>query len=360
MGIMKKWMTDEEKAVMSTYEGENGLKSLLKRHAAFWTHQDTGTPLVRLHPQRRQRRPFLDVDVTPDMLDVEALTPEVGTRNRQKRLVQGDLLRSESPFSRIPWMEAIVGCEIHSGAGEAMWPRPALGPSYEGMERIVPGDDNPWLSRLLDLTRVLVEANDGSYLVSHTLQRGPIDMLSALLGDVRMGLAFYDEPQKVEEVLQRATQAFIKVTKAQYALIPSFEGGWAPWVYGVWAPGTVIRFQSDSASQISPLMYQEQILPHDRAIMRAFDYSIIDLHSAGTLHLHEVLVEVEELNAISVTMDPYEDAPALEDLVPTFAAILEAKSLSIFGAMKVEQVDWLRRNLPSGCLSINATVTEGS
>ena len=343
---------------MSMRKEKEDLVSLLERHRAFWMHQDTGAPLLHLRFQRRQRRRFLNVDVTPDMLDIEALTPDVGTRNAQNQLVQGDIFRSENPFSRIPWMEAIVGCEIHSGADEAMWPKPALGPDYEGMERIVPGADNPWLIKLLDLTRALVEANDGSYLVTHTLQRGPIDLLSALLGDVRMGLAFYDEPQKIEEILKHATQAFIGVTEAQYALIPSFEGGWAPWVYGLWAPGRVIRFQSDSASQISPLMYQEQILPHDRTIMRAFDYSIIDLHSGGTLHLHEVLMEVEELDAISVTMDPYENAPTIEELTPIFAAILAAKSLSIFGAMTMEQVDRLRKDLPSGCLSINVAVTD--
>ena len=253
----------------------NELTSLLERHRAFWMNQDMGEPLVRTRSHRRQRRQFENVDVTPDMLDIEALTPDVGRRNIQKQLVQGDLFRNEQACSRIPWMEAIVGCGIRSGAGEAMWPRPVLGPNYEGMEHIVPSDDNPWLIKLLDLTRALVEANDGAYLVTHTLQRGPIDILSALLGDVRMGLAFYDEPQKIKDVLTRATEAFIKVAKLQYDLIPPFEGGWSSWGYGLWAPGTVIRFQADSASQISPLMYQEQILPHDRAIMQAFDYSII-------------------------------------------------------------------------------------
>ncbi|MBC8232731.1 hypothetical protein H8E77_24545 [bacterium] len=336
----------------------NKLTSLLERHRAFWMHKDMDEPLMRIYSHRQRRRPFENVDVTPDMLDIEMLTPEVGTRNMQNQLVQGDLFRCEHAFSRIPWMEAIVGCKIHSGIGEAMWPRPALGPNYEGMERIVPDDDNPWLMKLLDLTRALVEANDGSYLVTHTLQRGPIDILSALLGDVRMGLAFYDEPQKIEEILKRATQAFIKVAKAQYALIPSFEGGWVSWGYGLWAPGTVIRFQADSASQISPLMYQEQILPHELDIMRAFDYSIIDLHSGGTLHLHKVLIEVEELDAISVTIDPYESSPTIEDLLPVFAVILENKSLSISGEMKMEQIDCLRQTLPTGCLNINATITD--
>jgi hypothetical protein len=255
-------------------------------------------------------------------------------------------------------MEAIVGCEIHAGAEEAMWPKPALGPNYEGIERIVPGEDNPWLTKLLALTRALVEANDGSYLVTHTLMRGPIDLLSALIGDVRMGLAFYDEPERIAEVLSLAREAFLQVARAQYAVMPSFEGGWSPWMYCLLAPGTVIRSQSDSASQISPRMYREQILPHDRAILSAFDYSIIDLHSAGTLHLHPVLIEVEELDALSVTMDPYDNAPTLDELIPIFSRILEAKSLSVYGEMTLEQLAQLKQALPSGCLAINAIVSE--
>lgn len=332
------------------------LDNLLQRHAAFWTHGDADEPLVCLRPPRRAR--FENVDVIPTMIDVQSLTQDVGHRDMGRRLLHGDLFHSECAFSRIPWMEALVGCSIRAGADEAMWARPALGPNYEGMEHIVPGEDNPWLVRLLALTGALVEANDGTYLVSHTLQRGPIDLLSALLGDDRMGLAFYDMPERVSEILALAAEAFIKVARAQYAIIPAFHGGWVPWTYGLWAPGTVVRFQSDSSSQISPRMYREHVLPHDQTIMQAFDYSIIDLHSAGTLHLLPVLLEEERLNAISVTMDRYENAPSVADLLPTFATILESKSLSIFGEMTLDEVDLLKTSLPARGLSINAVATD--
>ncbi len=333
------------------------LSALLQRHEAFWKHKEVTDPLVRLRP-RRDRRLFEDMDVTPEMLDVEALTPEVGRRDLDRTLVQGDMLHGECAYARIPWTEALSGCEIHSGADEAMWARPALGPHLEGLERIVPRDENPWLQKLLALTQALVEANDGTYLVTHTLMRGPSDMLSALVGDQRMGLLFYDAPDAVAEVLARCATAFVRVARAQYALIPRYRGGWLPWAYGIWAPGSVIRLQSDSASQLSPQMYREQVLPHDRSIMRAFEYSIIDLHSSGTLHLHPVLVEVPELSAISVTMDRFENAPTVEGLLPTFARILEAKSLSIFGEMTLAEVQLLRQSLPARGLAINAVVTD--
>jgi hypothetical protein len=331
--------------------------ALLRRHAAFWKHEPADQPLMRVY-RLRQRPRFENMDVMPDLLDPDLLTPDLGKRDVSKHLIQGDLFNGQCPWSRIPWMEAIVGCEIHAGNDEAMWPKPWLGPNFEGAEKIIPSDDNPWLVKLLALTQALVEANDGSYVVTHTLQRGPSDMLSALVGDTRMGLTFYDTPDQVAEVLARTAQALIKVARAQYALIPPLEGGYVPWAYGLWAPGSVIRFQSDSASQLSPRMYQEHILPHDRAIMQAFDYSIIDLHSAGTLHLHRPLLEVAELNAISVTLDRYANAPTVPDLIPTFARILEAKSLHICGEVTAAELDAMLQALPARGLCLNVTTTD--
>jgi hypothetical protein len=331
---------------------------LLRRHEAFWKHEPADAPLIRLHPFRQRVR-LENMDVTPDILDVETLTPALGKRDYDKHLLQGDLFNGVCPFSRVPWMEAIVGCEIHAGADEAMWPKPCLGPNYEGREHIIPGDDNPWLRKLVALTQALVEGNDGSYVVTHTLQRGPSDMLSALIGDNRMGLAFYDDPDVLREVLAATAQALINVARAQYALIPAFQGGWVPWAYGLWAPGSVIRFQSDSASQLSPRMYAEHILPHDRTIMRAFDYSIIDLHSGGTLHLHKPLMEeAPELNAISVTLDRYENAPSVEQLLPTLAHILTAKSLHVVGEVTPKELEMLKTQLPARGLCINVTVVD--
>ena len=333
------------------------LDMLLARHRAFWDRSDIGEPLVRALAHH-DRRPLENIDVTPDLLSVEDLTPCVGHRSQDQNLVQGDLFHTASAFSRVPWMEAITGCPIHAGNDEAMWARPALGPNYEGLERIVPRRDNAWVCKLLALAAALIEANDGTYVVTQTLQRGPIDILSALMGDERMSYAFYDDPDRVGQVLAEATSAFIRVVEWQYEVIPLFRGGRCLWAYGLWAPGSAVRVQSDSASQLSPKLYREFVLPSDRRIMQAFDYSLIDLHSAGTLHLASVLLQEPDVDAISVTLDRYENAPSVAELLPTFAEILAAKSLCVTGEMTRQEIALLRRSLPSRGLCINATVTE--
>ena len=44
---------------------------MVRRHEAFWKHQDVGGPLVRVQLGRERER-FENADVTPGMPDVEA------------------------------------------------------------------------------------------------------------------------------------------------------------------------------------------------------------------------------------------------------------------------------------------------
>jgi hypothetical protein len=332
---------------------QTAVRQALTRHEAFWKRQEVNRPLVQI---RRDRRKLENTDIRPEMLDVEELTSHAGDKSLARSLLNQDLFHLECAFSGVPWMEAILGCPIKAGAAEAMWPQPALGPRYEGIEKIAADPDNPWQKKLMDLTRALVERNDGSYIVTHTLMRGPVDILGALLGDERMGLALHDAPDRVSEILTRAAKAFIDVAWEQYDLIPSFRGGSAPWLYGVWAPGSSIRFQCDSAVQLSPDMYRTAILPHDRTIMAAFDYSMVDLHSAGTLRLHTVLTQEPELSAISVTLDRHATAPTIPELLPTLKNILDAKSLVVFGDVNREELDALLTLPPRGlCLNLRVT-----
>lgn len=329
------------------------VRQALSRHEAFWKRQEVNRPLVQI---RRDRKRLENVDVFPEMLDIEELTSHVGEKSPARSLLHQDLFHLESAFPAVPWLEAILGCPVHAGAAEVMAPQPTLGPRYEGIERLASDPESPWLRKLLDLTRALVDRNDGSYIVTHALMRGPIDILAALLGNERMTQSLHDDPDRAGEILSRAASAFVDVAWEQYDLIPSFHGGSAPWLYGVWAPGSAIRLQCDSAAHISPDIYRAAVLPHDRTILEAFDYTLVDLHTAGTLNLHPILVQEADVSALAVTLDRYAGAPTMSEILPALKTILETKSLVVYGDVTREELDTLLKLPPRGlCLNLRVT-----
>ena len=333
------------------------LDSLLARHRAFWERTPVERPLldvVRARPQPEIKY----TQLTPEMLVPGAYVDATLLARRSASLVQGDFFRAVGPYSRVPWMEAIVGCPIRvEESGDAgMWPRPRPF-EWSQVSSVRPAPDNPWLAKLLEYTRELVAAWDGTYLVCPTLMRGPVDMASAILGDIRMGLAFHDYPSELSALLAACADTIVQVAHAQADLIPPYHGGYCS-LYGIWAPGRTHRVQTDSSSQLSPRTYREHILPHDRRVMGAFHYASMDLHSGGTFHLAEELLDVPSLKAISISIDPYESAPRISQLVPGFARILERKSLILNGPMKEAELRLLLDSLPPTGLAIRARIEE--
>jgi len=333
------------------------LSDTLARHRAFWNREPVDRPLldvVHWHAEPTLRNTLL----TPEMLDVDAYVDGVRIAAHEGSLLQGDLFRTACPFPRVPWMEALVGSPIQVVDNDAagMWPRPR---SFDWSETqsLRVRDDNPWLRKLLAYTRQLVDEWDVTYLPTHTLMRGPIDMASAILGDVRLGLSFNDYPDELADLLAVFADNFISVGHAQWDRIEPFEGGYCSF-YGIWAPGRPQRTQIDSASQLSPSTYRMHVAAHDRRITEAFPYSSIDVHSGGTIHLVEDLLEMPALKAISVSIDPYESAPRLRDLVPVFSEVLERKALVLNGPMTRAELSLLLDRLPPAGLAIKTRLTD--
>lgn len=342
---------------MTTAAENASLAELLTRHRAFWERTPVDRPLldvVHWHAGPTLRNALL----TPEMLDVDAYVDGVRIAAHEGSLVQGDLFRIACPYSRVPWMEALVGSPIQVVENEeaGMWPRPRAFDWHDTPSLRV-REGNPWLRKLLAYTRELSEHWDMTYLPCHTLMRGPIDMASAILGDVRMGLAFNDYPDELAELLSTCADNFIHVGDAQWDRIASFEGGYCSF-YGIWAPGRPQRLQTDSASQLSPATYRMHVAPHDRRITEAFEFSSIDVHSGGTLHLVDEMLEMPALKAISVSIDPYESSPRLADLVPVFARTLERKALVLNGPMSRAELKLLVDGLPARGLAIRTRLTD--
>ena len=289
-----------------------------------------------------------DIDLTPESLDLDRLAappPESLTT-----AVGGDLVPARLPYVRLPWLEAIAGCQIRAliQAG-SMRTRPVLS-SWEELATLPGRRNDGWLHALLDLVQRIVATTTEGEAVGHTLMRGPADIAEAMVGAERLCLAVYDQPEALSTLLAYTTELFEEAWREQAARIPRLDGGSVNW-YGIWAPGTTVRTQCDASALTSPELYAARFAPWDLRTAQVAEYSIMHLHS-GSLHVIDTLLEGPHPTALQVSLDPPPSAPHWRELLPTFSKMLDHKPLLVDGFLSTEEVDAIWEALPQNGLAV--------
>jgi hypothetical protein len=328
---------------------------LLERHADWWRRKGSlctvtrGAPLGPLWlPLADGTLATADLDLTPDMLDVERL---VGPSLEPGPLeLVGDRFRTRAPYTRVPWVEAILGTPIRATIQGGSMRTQAFVGDWDEWEASTAHRDDGWFCLLKRLTEMLTARSGGRYAVAQTLMRGPSDLAEAVLGPELMSLSIYDHPRSLRRFLDGATEIFIEILHEQLARIIPVQGGYVT-PFGIWAPGTVVRTQCDATAFLSGAHYVEWFLSHDERICDSVDYSIIHLHSCS-LHTVDALLSVERPHAIQVTLEAEPSGPPLSHIVPTFRKILGAKPLLLEGKLSKEELAWLQDELPPDGLAI--------
>ncbi len=324
---------------------------VIERHKAFWEMEEVEKPLMsvgRYNPSEGRGVPEEKVYITPDTID-----PQRYISSGPSSAVSGDFMRGVGPPG-FCWMEAIMGCPILMSVS-SVWSEPCFS-SWDDLENMGLSPDNPWLVKLLEITRLQADKAQGCHPIVQPLLRGPIDTAAAVLGDEQTCLAIYDYPNEFHRLLEICTDVLIKVAEARLALSPPFYDGYLS-NYSIWAPGTVIRTQADNSALISPAMYRDFLLPCDERIFDSFDYPLIHLHSGG-LHIVDVLLDAEKLRAIQVSLD-YPAGPPFAESLPILQSINKHKPLIVTGVLTEDELNQLLETLsPRGlCLSVSVRST---
>lgn len=258
--------------------------------------------------------PILDRPLEPADVDVGRVCEWAEALYRRgDGFLDGELVWGLPPLPGVPWMEAILGCPVWvSPESQSLWAEPWLA-DWEDLDRVKPLPDNPWYQKLLELVRVLVAQAGGRYPVTQTVMRGPADLAVAMRGHAQLCLDLYDAPERVKSLAHFCAGIWIRTARAQFELIPPFDGGYPAPRLEVWAPGQVIRYEEDASVLFSLDFYREFFQPFDRQIAAAFEYSILHTHSVNCKLLSAV-AEMPELSAVQVSLDP--SGPSLEKMIP--------------------------------------------
>ena len=328
------------------------IDEILKKHEAFWNMEDAEKPLLRIsryssgygQQQPPMKMPLADGAMAsedvfylePEMLSPERFSPK-DERPSAVPATGGDLLAVRAPFTKVPWMEAILGCPIRvSLQSSSMWSEPVLGEDWRKNYKSLKTNDK-WRSKLLEFADFL-SANSGAYLATNTLMRGPSDMVDAFIGEGNLCVGIYEHPEEVHDLMDMCARIFIDAAKAQLDRIQPFNGGYCN-LFGVWAAGSSIRTQDDASAFVSPAHYREFMLPAQERIASEFDYSTIHLHS-DSLHVVDHVIN-STISAVQVSIDPQPYGPTVIELLPTFVKMQEKKPILIEGPMMQWELDEL-------------------
>jgi hypothetical protein len=347
------------------------LQAALKKHTGFWDR--TEGPLLNISesvdslfsPLHGISITLADGSVlsegtdilTPEMIDPSTIldVEEFPLRTKNpipgEPLMEGDLFVTRAPLGKFVWVEAVLGCDVV--------PRLDTGSVYSAPYLKNPADwtdigkpeDSEWLKVLTKYTRQLVADSGGDYQVVQCLQRGPIDLASAILGHTEMCMAIYDDLDNLRDLAEYTAKVFVETARAQQSQVPPLEGGYTN-AFGIWAPGTSVRTQCDVASSVSAQTYRDIFFPWDKYICEQFDYSVIHLHS-GYLHHVEVVLEDPYPTAVQVSLDTGSTPNQVHDLIPVFKRVLEEKPLIIQGDMTRDEMNELLDELPHKGLCIS-------
>ena len=354
------------------------LSQILDKHRAFWKRDMTEGPLLNvleissasaLSPLQSIEMPLANgtmaresMPLKPEMidprliLDFEEFPTRAAREGEQIRGVIDDLFIRRSPVWKMPWVEAILGCPVVFGAeAGSIWSQPYLDHPSQ-IDKLPSLEDNAWLEKLLEYTRVLVEESGGEYQVSQCLMRGTVDLVAALLGHYQMCASLYDHPKELRRLTEHCADVFVKVAKAQEALIPQFHGGRIS-SFGIWAPGTIVMTQADASAAMSARAYEEFFFLYEIEICRQFDFSALHLHS-GFLHTVDVMLKTEYPTAVQVALDTGSTPVTVHDLIPTFQKVLDKKPLLVMGIVTSGELEELRRTLPDNGLYISALIKD--
>ena len=360
--------------IVSLSTADPQFRSTLARHKAFWERLPEGSFLRStgvFAPSAPVALPQSDGSaivqaerLRPDMIDPAAMIAEfrawdpepdpyqMAGRQFAAFLGLGDLMPFCQPFFKIPWLEAMLGCPIMMTQGQ-IWVEHSG--DVEGViRRGVHWEHNPWFQLYLEFLRQLQEQLGERFAVStNTLLRGPSDLVAAIMGVREACMGWIDQPAQMARLMRVCTDANLALIEAGNRALRPFQGGYMSG-FAIWAPAPVVRTQADHSTLLSPQMYQRQVLPFDREVIRSLPFCIFHIHNNG-YHIAPFLVQIEELDAIEVVVDPYPRGERKRYEIEMLQMIQEHKPLILdVNAPSFEEAEWVLGQLSPRGLCFNA------
>jgi hypothetical protein len=324
----------------------------IQRHIAFWNKDKTDRPLVGFKiggtPVSRRYKGSNNIIISGKRIEAEDVLFDYIKDDYERKYCESletdqDAFYTATPFTCVPWMEAILGCEIYA-AESSLVTKPYLNDLDDldiDSEQIIL-KSNKWLEKYLEFIKKLERLSNNRYPVGQPILRGPIDILGAIRGQQNLVFDLIDNPDKVSKMIGKITELFLKIIKEQQSLLKTIYNGYSMGFYDLWSPGKCIWLQEDITSLLSPELYRKYLYNYDLKICNSYDYTLFHLHPTS-LYILDELLTIDNLKVIQLNKD--EGGIAVSELMPYYRKIMEKKRLLIWGDLSYEDINLILNNL---------------
>jgi hypothetical protein len=157
-------------------------------------------------------------------------------------------------------------------------------------------DNEHWqaVERFMDLA---IDQCDGRYLVGMTDLHGNFDILASLRDPQALCMDLIDRPDAVGRAAMQAAEAFNEMFRRQWAKVSAAGMGstcWTPYYHA----GPAYVTSCDFWCMVSDAMARELVLPAIRKEMALLERSIFHLDGPAALRHLDLLLGLEELDAV--------------------------------------------------------------
>ena len=298
--------------------------------------------------QYPREEPWADVPDPGQASSMEMYYTDVDWRVKHYRY---ELSRSEFVLDTIPRAGAELGpgsLGLFLGAEpdftkETVWYKPCID-DPENHPPLKFDPENRWWKLSIEMTRKLVEASGGNFIVGLPDLIENIDTVAALRDTQKLMFDLVERPAWVKKKIEESDAAWFKAYDGLYEIAKMPDGSSCFEPFMLWGPGKVAKLQSDACAMISPEMFDEFVVPSLTKQCEWLDHSMYHLDGTQAVVHLDALLKIEALDAIEWT--PQAGKPTGSDPVwwDMYKKILDGgKSIQVVGAMKSQVPEMIKK-----------------
>jgi hypothetical protein len=267
----------------------------------WWNHQGLAIYLTsELEiPREHIEKPF----EPPDIAD-QWLNPEYRCGMSEYEMANRDYLLDAFPYFDTQIGPGSLGIILGSKplyVEGTVWYEPIItDPDTYGSIRFNQEDNQVWLQHLAMIDEGIKRSRD-RYLVGIPDLIENLDTLASVRGDNLLLLDLIERPTWVLEKLEEINQAYYIVFDLLFEKVKDEQGGNVFSAFTIWGPGKTAKLQCDISANFSPRMFKRFVVPFLNEQCHWLDFSLYHLDGTTCLQHLDLLLEIEDLNAIEWT-----------------------------------------------------------